>query len=44
MCEWYVVADGVKWYDCGEYVLEIVGHDGVRYVRRCASLSIGIRR
>ena len=36
MCGWYLVADGIKWYDCGEYAMELVGHDGVRMVRKCA--------
>jgi len=35
MCGWYVVADGIKWYDCEHYVIEIVGHDGARRVRLC---------
>jgi hypothetical protein len=35
MCGWYVVSDGVKWYDCGEYVIQIIGHDGVQRIRLC---------
>jgi len=35
MCGWYVVSDGVKWFDCEHYIIELVGHDGVRRVHKC---------